>query len=443
MTARPRRYPETAEELASHHDRAILVGIDRGSSSWPIEESLAELTRLSETADVAVVGVVTQRLDRPNPRTFVGSGKAEEVATLAQSVSANLVIFDDELTPSQQLNVERLLPETRVIDRTALILEIFAMHAVTREGKLQVELAQQEYVLPRLRGMWGHLERERLGGGRGARFGAGESQLETDRRMARKRIAELKRELAAVSSERDLQRKARARSGVFRVCLVGYTNAGKSTLLNALTSAGVLEADMLFATLDSTTRRLTLPDGREITLTDTVGFINKLPHGLIEAFKSTLDEVREADLLLLVTDASAPQREDQMRAVREVLHEIGALDNATVTVFNKTDALAAEEIGFLAKRYPEAQLISAEDGDGLTALVSRIAEEAARGSSTITLLVPYTRGDVVAFVHERAQILSERHTEAGTQLVARVPRPLLGTVEGFAVKADDEPAETD
>ncbi len=436
MTQR-RIYPDTGEDLAAQQDRAVLVGIDRGNATWPIEESLAELERLADTAEVSVLATATQRLDRPNPRTFIGSGKADEVASLARELSANLVIFDDELTPSQQLNIEKLLPETRVIDRTALILEIFAMHATTREGKLQVDLAQQEYVLPRLRGMWGHLEKERLGGGRGARFGAGESQLETDRRMARKRIAELKRELRGVAGERELQRKSRARSGVFRVSLVGYTNAGKSTLLNALTGADVLQADMLFATLDSTTRRLALPEGREITLTDTVGFINKLPHGLVEAFKSTLDEVREADLLLHVTDAGAHQREAQMQAVREVLTEIGASATPSVTVFNKTDTLSAEEFEALKRRYPDALFASGLQGTGLAEVLKRIAEEAARGSVTLTVLVPYTRGDVVALAHERAQIMSERHTDEGTLLVLRVPSEMTNQFEAYQVESAD------
>ncbi len=437
MAPGPREYPETAEEHAAHRDRAVLVGIDRGDAAWPVEESIAELERLAHTADVDVLAVVTQRLDRPNPRTFIGSGKAEEVAQTARELRANLVIFDDELTPSQQLNIEKLLPETRVIDRTALILEIFAMHAVTREGKLQVELAQQEYILPRLRGMWGHLERERLGGGRGARFGAGESQLETDRRLARRRIAELRRLLAAVAGERDLQRKKRARSGVFRVALVGYTNAGKSTLLNALTGAGVLSADKLFATLDSTTRRFDLPEGRQVTLTDTVGFINKLPHGLVEAFKSTLDEVNEADLLLHVTDASAPQREAQMQAVREVLQEIGAHEKPSLIVFNKVDRMDTEDVAGLARRYPGSVLVSALDGDGIEELIGRIAEEAGRDSVTVSALVPYTRGDLVQFAHEKTQILAERHTEAGTHLVLRAPHAIAARLAEFSIEEEE------
>jgi GTPase len=437
VTPSKRIEPHTVEDLVEQVDRAVLVGVDRGDSRWPIEESLAELRRLANTAQVTVVSVITQRLDRPNPRTFVGAGKADEIAEVAKALEANLVIFDDELSPSQQLNIEKLLPDTRVIDRTALILEIFAMHAVTREGKLQVDLAQQEYVLPRLRGMWGHLEKERLGGGRGTRFGAGESQLETDRRLARKRIADLKRELTAVSGERQLQRKARARSGVYRVSLVGYTNAGKSTLLNALTGAGVLQADMLFATLDSTTRKLSLPEGREITLTDTVGFIHKLPHGLVEAFKSTLDEVAEADLLLHVTDASAEQRDAQMLAVREVLHEIGTSATPSIVVFNKTDAISTEEREALQRRFSAAVFVSGLTGEGLDGLLKRIGEEAAKCSLTITVMVPYTRGDVVTLAHERAQIVSERHTETGTQLVLRIPAEMMSAFAEFAVEVID------
>lgn len=433
-----RTYPHTGEEQDAERDRAILVGIDRDSAEWPLEESLAELERLTHTAGADVVGTLTQRMDRPHPRTFIGSGKAEEVAALAISQQATAVIFDDDLTPSQQANLEGILPKVKVLDRTQLILDIFALHAVSREGKLQVELAQLEYLLPRLRGMWGHLKRERLGGGRGTRFGAGESQLEVDRRLARRRISELKRELSAVSNERELQRKRRARSGVFRVALVGYTNAGKSTLLNALTDADVLAYDMLFATLDSTTRRLEMPEGREITLTDTVGFIHKLPHGLVEAFKSTLDEVNEADLLLQVTDAGAPQRDAQMQSVREVLHEIGAHTRPSVVVLNKADTLTSDERQSLAKRIPGAVFCSALDGEGIDDVIDRIAEEAARDSVTLTLLVPYTRGEAVQLAHERAQILSERHTEDGTQLVLRVPQVLAQRFKEFEVASSGE-----
>ena len=412
-------------------DRAVLVGVDRGNAEWPLEESLAELDRLAETAGADVVAVVTQKMDKPNPRTFIGKGKAEEIMELVKELEATLVIFDDDLSPSQQANLENLIVETKIADRTGLILDIFALHATSREGKLQVELAQMEYLLPRLRGLWRHLDKY-AGGGVMTR-GPGESQLETDRRLARGRISELKRELKGVSGERELQRNSRARSGVFRVALVGYTNAGKSTLLNALTGAGVLQANMLFATLDSTTRRLALPEGREITLTDTVGFIHKLPHGLVEAFKSTLDEVNEADLLLHVTDAASPQQEQQMQAVREVLQTIGAHDSSSVVVFNKSDMLTADDRASLERRYPNAVFVSGLTGEGLAGFISRIGDEAARGSATLTVVLPYTRGDLVALAHERAQILSERHLDEGTQLVVRVSKELVGNYEPYRV----------
>jgi GTP-binding protein HflX len=437
---RPRVYPHTGEENTDRIDRAVLVGVDVSNSLWPIDESLAELERLAHTAGAEVVGTVTQKLDRPHSRSFIGSGKAQEVLALASETQANLVIFDDELSPSQQANLEGILPDVSVVDRTQLILDIFGMHAVSREGKLQVELAKLEYLLPRLRGMWGHLVRERLGGGRGARFGAGESQLEVDRRLARRRISELRRELKAVATERDLQRKSRARSGVFRVALVGYTNAGKSTLLNALTGSDVLAYDMLFATLDSTTRRLDLPEGRQITLTDTVGFIHKLPHGLVEAFKSTLDEVNEADLLLHVTDAGAEQRDAQMQAVREVLQEIGAHTKPSVVVMNKIDSLSDEQRTTTRNRYPEALACSALTGEGIEVLVDRIGEEAARDGVAINVLIPYTRGDLVRLAHEKTQILSERHDENGTGLVMRVPADLIAAFEAFTV-TDGNPGD--
>ena len=439
MTEEPYTPLELREETKG---RAILVGVDRGgpSGGWSLDESLDELARLAETAGITIVGKVTQRLDKPNPRTFIGAGKAEEIAGLTESLRANQVIFDDDLSPSQQFNLEGLIPQVKIVDRTALILEIFALHATSREGKLQVELAQMEYLLPRLRGMWGHLERERLGGGRGTRFGAGESQLETDRRLARRRISELKRELRHVAEARRTQRAARAGSGVFRVALVGYTNAGKSSLLNALTGAGVLQADMLFATLDSTTRRTEVTDGRVVTVTDTVGFINKLPHGLVEAFKSTLDEVREADLLLHVVDVAHPQRREQAAAVREVLGEIEAAEAPQVTVFNKIDLADREEIARLRGRRPDAVFVSAVTGDGIDALRQRIAAEAARGSKTMTLVVPYTRGDVVRTAHEGAQVISERHTEDGTEMVVRAPVALAERLGEFEsdIEGDSE-----
>ncbi len=424
MTAKRRTVHEVD---TGARDRAVLVAVDRGEG-WGLDESLEELTRLAQTAGATIVGTATQRLERTNPRTYVGSGKAEEIAVLARERGADLVIFDDDLTPSQQANIEALIPDTKVLDRTALILDIFALHATSREGKLQVELAQMEYLLPRLRGLWRHLER--LGGGIGTR-GPGESQLETDRRLARRRIAELKKELAHVSSDRDLRRKSRDRSGVYRVALVGYTNAGKSTLLNTLTHADVGAEDQLFATVDPTTRRLQLPEGRAVTLTDTVGFINKLPHDLVEAFRSTLAEVGESDLLLHVIDASHPQMIEQIQAVEEVLGEIGASAAPAIRVYNKTDRADDASLTKLAARHPSAAFTSARDGVGLDELLARISSEAARKGRTMTVLVPYTRGDIVRLAHESAHVVSEEHTEDGTRLVVRVPERLARRFEEY------------
>ncbi len=410
-------------------ERAVLVGIDRGRG-WGVSESLAELTRLAETAGAEVVATLTQKMGAPDSRTFIGKGKLEEVAETARELGAALVVFDDELSPSQQANIENAVPETKIADRTGLILDIFALHATSREGKLQVELAQMEYLLPRLRGLWRHLDRF-MGGGVMTR-GPGESQLETDRRLARKRIGELKRELKHVAGERELQRKARARSGVFRVSLVGYTNAGKSTTLNALTDAGVLVADKLFATLDATTRTLELPDGRTVTLTDTVGFIHKLPHSLVEAFKSTLDEVRESDLLVHVVDGSHAQAFDQIAAVQEVLGDIGAADRPALVVFNKADEMDQDMRFQLLSRFPHAVVCSALTGEGLGELRDRVAAEAARQAITLTILVPYDRGDIVALAHGHAHIVSEEHVAEGTRLVVRAGVQAAGRLEPYA-----------
>ncbi|MDO8963225.1 MAG: GTPase HflX [Coriobacteriia bacterium] len=431
MSNRERFVPQPVGEVEPN--RAVLVGVDRGRG-WGLEESLAELERLADTAGFVVVGTLTQKMQAPDSRTFIGSGKLEEVESTSKDLRAKTVVFDDDLTPSQQANIEDGLPDIKVLDRTALILDIFAMHAVSREGKLQVDLAQLQYALPRLRGMWGHLVAERLGGGRGTRFGAGESQLESDRRMTRHRISELNRELKHVSAERELQRKARVRSGIFRVALVGYTNAGKSTTLNALTDAGVLVADQLFATLDATTRTMDLAEGRKVTVTDTVGFIHKLPHSLVEAFKSTLDEVREADLLLHVVDAAHQQARDQISAVQEVLGEIGAADRPTLLVLNKADALEAGERAAWLSKYPHAVVCSAVTGEGLEELRERVGAEAARQATTLTLLVPYDRGDIVALAHERAHIVSEEHIDSGTRLVVRAPSSIIGRLDPFAEK---------
>lgn len=416
-------------------ERAVLVGIDRGDLVWPVSESLAELERLADTAGADTVATVSQKLESPNPRTFIGSGKAAEVADLCRAHAADVVIFDDELTPSQQTNLERIVPkDVKVIDRTALILDIFALHATTKEGRLQVRLAQNQYLLPRLRGMWAHLASNRMGGGVGSRFGEGESQLEVDRRMVRKRITSIKRELKQLAEVRALQRESRYRSGMFKASLAGYTNAGKSSLLNALTDAGVLSYDKLFATLDSTTRKFVLPEGREMTLTDTVGFIQKLPHTLVEAFKSTLDEITGADLVLHVIDASSPEREAQMRSVGDVLGQIGAEGIDRIEVFNKVDLLDEAEREVLAKRHPDAVAVSALTGAGIDDLVKRMASVASARDELLKVLVPYGRGDLVSVAHERASIVREEHDENGTRIDMLIGPAYAALFDGFHVE---------
>lgn len=412
--------PKTVFE--HERERAVLVGVERPDSKWPVKSSLAELQRLADTAGADTVAVTTQKLTALNPRTFVGTGKAEEIAQLARSFAADVVIFDDELTPSQQANLEKIVDrDVKVIDRTALILDIFALHATSREGLLQVRLAQNQYLYPRLRGMWAHLASNRMGGGVGSRFGEGESQLEVDRRMVRKRITSIRRELDHLSSVRSLQRESRFSSGMFKVALAGYTNAGKSSLLNRLTDAGVLSYDKLFATLDSTTRRYKLPEGREITLTDTVGFIRKLPTTLVEAFKSTLDEITGSDLILHVVDASSPEYDAQILAVNEVLDQIHAHDIPCIKVFNKIDALEADERVGLESRHSYDVLVSAKTGEGVEHLVKRIELAASASDLAMDVLIPYDKGKLVSVAHERCRIITESHMEKGTALSMMVP----------------------
>ena len=322
--------------------------------------------------------------------------------------------------------------DVKVIDRTALILDIFALHASTKEGRLQVRLAQNQYLYPRLRGMWAHLASNRMGGGVGSRFGEGESQLEVDRRLIRNRITAIKRELAQVSKKRDLQRKKRHESGVFKVALAGYTNAGKSSLLNAITGSEVLSYDKLFATLDSTTRQLVLPEGREITLTDTVGFIQKLPTTLIEAFKSTLDEINGADLILHVVDASDDQHAKQIDTVNMVLEQIGAQEIGRVEVLNKKDLLGEAQYEALAMRFPHAIFTSTKTGEGLDELIHRISVVAAAQDELLEVLIPFNRGDLVSLAHQRCAILSETYKENGTRLVLRANKEAAARLKEFS-----------
>lgn len=418
-------------------ERAVLVGVKRPQQQWTTESSLEELARLADTAGAEVVASTIQKLDTLNPRTFIGSGKVEEVSQLCRSYAADVVIFDDELTPSQQSNLEKLIgKDVKIIDRTALILDIFALHATSREGRLQVRLAQNEYLLPRLRGMWAHLASNRMGGGVGSRFGEGESQLEVDRRMIRKRITSIKRELADIAKTRSLQRKQRYRSGIYKVALAGYTNAGKSSLLNTITGAEVLSYDKLFATLDSTTRKLTIPDGRELTLTDTVGFIQKLPTTLVEAFKSTLDEISGADLILHVVDASDENFREQIDTVNEVLEQIDAEKIPRIEVFNKIDLLDPEQLAAYQMRFPHAVFTSTVTEEGIDELIKRIGIAAEAHQMLMEVLIPYTKGDLVSFAHKRCSILSEEYTEEGTRLDLRVSPEFAAQFEPYRLAAE-------
>lgn len=413
-------------------ERAVLVGVEWRQSSWPVDRSLDELERLADTAGAVVVGRLTQRLERPVPKSFIGSGKVEELKSLVGRLEADVVIFDEDLTPAQQSHLERAVGEpVKIIDRTALILDIFGLHAKTREGRLQVQLAQLQYLLPRLRGMWSHLAKEQTRGGIGSRFGQGESQLEVDRRLIRNRISSLRRELKELERRRAVQAKGRVESDAFRIALAGYTNAGKSTLLNALTGSDVLSQDKLFATLDPTTRAYTLPGGRIVTLTDTVGFIQKLPHGLVEAFKSTLSEVLGADLILKVIDVSDEDRHRHEEAVDRVLDEIGAGERPSLTVYNKIDLLDPEEVGLLRARMPRAIFFSARTGDGLDLLLDRLCAEAAANDRLISADVPYREGGLLKLVHERGQLISEEYLADRVRIVAKVPARIAGRLERF------------
>jgi GTP-binding protein HflX len=394
------------------------------------DDHLAELEELLRTAGVASVGSVVQRRDQPHPNTYLGAGKLDELKSQIAAADANLVACDDELSPRQERNLESALG-IPVIDRTAIILDIFAAHAHTAEGKLQVELAQLEYNLARMRGLWSHLER--LGGGIGTR-GPGETQIETDRRLARDRIAALKRRLAHVRSTRSVMRAERERAHLPQIALAGYTNAGKSTLLNALTGATVPVRDRLFHTLDPTTRVLRA-GGRDYLLTDTVGFIRKLPHQLVDAFGATLEETRRADLILHVVDASVDEEEllSMTRAVDDVLHEIAADEAPRLLVLAKADRIDEDRRAELSHRHPGALLVSAVSGEGIPALIDRIAVEFARRLSDVELLVPYEEGGRLAELHELAGDLEREDTPEGVRVTARLPASVAARYASFAL----------
>jgi GTPase len=418
-------------------ERVILVGVWTSGTAESAENSLIELAALAETAGSQVLEGLLQRRQRPDPATYIGSGKVGEVRDVVVTSGADTVICDGELTPAQLRTLEDRV-QVKVVDRTALILDIFAQHAKSKEGKSQVELAQLQYMQQRLRGWGGALSRQAggrvgmQGGGIGGR-GPGETKLETDRRRIVTRMAKLRRELAHLRTARDTKRSVRRERSVPAVAIAGYTNAGKSSLLNRLTGAGVLVENALFATLDPTVRRATTSDGREYTLADTVGFVRHLPHHLVEAFRSTLEEVSDADLVLHVVDGSHPDPEGQLSAVREVLAEIGAADVPELVVINKADTADPLVISRLQRREPQSYVISARTGRGVAALLAAIERELPRPAFTVEAVVPYDRGDLVSRAHREGEILEVDHEATGTRVRARVHEGLAAALAPYAV----------
>lgn len=427
-------------ETAQPKERAFLVGVELKQEHplLPVEDSLEELGRLADTAGLVVIGQTIQRLDRPDSATFIGSGKVEEVKMLIDELQAGVVIFDEELNPRNQRELEKLFGEDiKVIDRTALILDIFAQHAQTREGKLQVELAQLEYRVPRLTRMWTHLARQAggraggMGGGVGLR-GPGETQLETDRREIGRRITYIKDQLENVRAHRERHRAKRQQTELQVVAIVGYTNAGKSTLLNKLSDADVLSADMLFATLDPTTRKVDMPGGRELLFTDTVGFIQKLPTNIVAAFRATLEEITQADLLLHVVDTTHPNAQEQVESVEDTLAELEVDHLPMVVALNKVDLLQPGEnpLETFDLPYPVVP-VSAVTGQGIEELLVAIDAAMVRYLQPLRVLLPYKRGDLLSMMYERGQVDSEEHTADGVIVHGRLPKRLVPYFEPY------------
>lgn len=426
-------------------ETAILVGIEIHQQDLllSMDDSLSELGLLAETAGVSVVGEITQKLESPNPRTYIGSGKVEELRILAEELNVNLVIFDDELSPRHQRELEEIIGiDVKIIDRTALILDIFAQHAITREGILQVQLAQYEYRLPRLTRAWTHLARQAGGGGGRTGAGAGvglrgpgETQLEVDRREIRSRVSKLQEELEKVRSHRARYRSQRKKSETPVVALVGYTNAGKSTLLNQLTNADVYVADKLFATLDPTTRKIKLPNGQQALLSDTVGFIQKLPTTLVAAFRATLEEIAEADLLLHIIDVTHPNSNAQAKAVLDTLNEIGAGDVPIITVFNKIDLLEnPDQIIEIRSRFPNTYLVSAMHKLGLDDLLKAIADELFNPSIPILVFLPYREGHLISLFNEVGIVENLSSQELGVKINGLIPKRLQRQYQNYVIE---------
>lgn len=417
-------------------ERVVLAGVWTAGTVQEAERSLRELALLAETAGSEVLDGVIQRRDAPDPATYLGSGKAKELRQIVVATGADTVICDGELTPGQLRQLEEIV-KVKVVDRTWLILDIFAQHAKSREGKAQVSLAQMQYLLPRLRGWGESLSRQAGGraggasGGVGTR-GPGETKIETDRRRIRASMSKLRRELKEMEKSRRTQRSSRRSAGVPSVAIAGYTNAGKSSLLNRLTDAGVLVEDALFATLDPTVRKATTPSGREITMTDTVGFVRHLPHQLIEAFRSTLEEVKDADLVVHVVDGSDEDPTGQITAVREVLNEIGAHDVPELIVINKSDIADVHDLTVLSRNEPGAVIVSAKTGVGIPELMAAIEERLPHPYVSVDVMIPFTRGDLISRVHRQGEVISVEHSESGTHLIARAPQELATELEGAA-----------
>jgi GTP-binding protein HflX len=413
--------------------RVFLIGVElKSRTAAEVRESLAELAELAETAGTKIAGEGVQKLAVPVAATYIGPGKADEFARLCKESDVDTIIFDDELSPAQTRNLEKIFG-CKIMDRTALILEIFGQRARTREGKLQIEHAQLKYLLPRLTRFWSHLSRQR--GSTGSIGGEGESQLEADRRKISERIEKISSELDNVRRQRETQRAGRQRSQWPLASIVGYTNAGKSTLLNQLTGAAVLAEDKLFATLDPTTRRLKLPTNQNVLLTDTVGFIKKLPHGLVEAFKATLEEVVQADLLLHVVDISHAQAEEQIDAVNTVLMEIGAAEKPVLMVFNKIDQLAGGVSPLMREKYPHAVSISAKTGEGITPLLAELGTQLRPIREFLDLRVPQEKAAVIARIHAVGQVVTSRYTGRTARFKVRIPPHHHAEFASFIVRA--------